>query len=80
MRDVVIPRPDLHGVFHVSASAISKYDLLMHVASVYDKRIPIALDERLVIDRSLDSSRFRAATGYVAPEWPMLIRSMHEFG
>jgi dTDP-4-dehydrorhamnose reductase len=80
MRDVVIPRPDLHGVYHVSASAISKYDLLSLVASVYQKRIPIALDERLVIDRSLDSSRFRAATGYMAPEWPTLIRSMHEFG
>lgn len=80
MRDVVIPRPDLHGVHHVSASAISKYDLLTQVAGVYNKPIPIALDERLVIDRSLDSSRFRAATGYVAPEWPMLIRSMHEFG
>lgn len=80
IRDVVIPRPDLHGVYHVSASAISKFDLLTLVARVYDKRISIELDERLVIDRSLDSSRFRTTTGYVPPEWPALIRGMHDFG
>ena len=80
IREVVIPRPDLHGVYHVSASAISKFDLLTLVARVYDKRISVELDERLVIDRSLDSSRFRTTTGYVPPEWPALIRGMHDFG
>ena len=40
IRDVVMPRSDLHGVYHVSASAISKFDLLTLVARVYDKRIP----------------------------------------
>jgi dTDP-4-dehydrorhamnose reductase len=29
------------------------------------------------IDRSLDASRFREATGYTAPPWPDLIELLH---
>lgn len=80
MRDHVIPRPGLRGVYHVSADPISKYDLLRLVADVYGKDTTVEADDRLVIDRSLDSQRFRAATGYVPPSWPQLVRLMHEFG
>ncbi len=79
VRDVVIPRNGLSGVYHVAAAPISKYDLLREVARVYGKRIDIVPDDRLVIDRSLNAARFREATGYVAPPWPELIRSMHAF-
>ncbi len=79
IRDVVIPRPDLQGVYHVAANPIAKYDLLKLIAKVYGKEIEIFPDERLVIDRSLNAERFREATGYVAPEWPELVAAMHEF-
>jgi dTDP-4-dehydrorhamnose reductase len=80
MRDVVIPRPELRGVYHVSAEPIAKYDLLQLVAQTYGKRIEIAADDKFVIDRSLDSSRFRELTRYRAPSWPDLVRSMRDFG
>lgn len=80
MRDVVIPRPDLKGLYHVSAAAIAKYELLRLIAETYGKSIDIVPDGGLVIDRSLDSSRFRNETGYCPPSWPELIRSMHQFG
>ena len=38
------------------------------------------IDDGLIIDRSLDASRFAAATGYTAPSWSDLIRQMHAFG
>lgn len=79
IRDVVIPRPDLSGVYHVAAQPISKYDLLKLIASVYGKQIEITPDDKLVIDRSLNADRFREATGYVAPEWPALIKTMHSY-
>lgn len=79
IRDVVIPRPDLSGVYHVAAQPISKYDLLKLIASVYGKSIEIAPDAKLVIDRSLNADRFREQTGYVAPEWPALIKTMHSY-
>jgi dTDP-4-dehydrorhamnose reductase len=80
MRDHVLRRPDLHGVYHVSAEPINKYELLKLVAEVYGKAIGIEPDDRLVIDRSLDSRRFRELTGYTPPSWPELVRSMREFG
>ena len=80
VRDVLIPHTDLHGVYHVAAQPISKYDLLKLIADVYGKSIEIAPDDRLVNDRSLNADRFRLATGYVAPGWTELVRSMHSFG
>lgn len=79
VRDFVIPRPALHGLYHVAAQPIDKYALLKLVADVYGKSIEIVPDDQLKIDRSLCADRFREATGYVAPEWPELIQAMYKF-
>ena len=79
VRDVVIPHTALSGVYHVAAKPIAKYDLLKLIAAVYGKKIEIDPSDKLVIDRSLDASCFREATGYVAPEWPKLIETMHTY-
>ena len=62
IRDVVLANLQLHGLYHVSAESINKFELL-----------------KLVIDRSLDSSRFREITGYEPAAWPELVRRMREF-
>lgn len=80
MRDFVIPKPELRGVHHVSAAPISKYELLSLIARIYGNSIDIVPDDALVIDRSLDSTRFRRLTGYDPPTWPDLVRLMHGFG
>lgn len=77
IRDHVLPRPDLSGIFHVAAAPISKFDLLALVARVYGKDIAIEPDNEVSIDRSLDGSRFRKATGYIAPAWSELVALMH---
>jgi dTDP-4-dehydrorhamnose reductase len=79
IRDYVIPHPELHGVYHVSAEPISKFDLLTLIAQTYDKTIDISADDQLVIDRSLVSTRFRQATGFSPKPWPELLRTMREF-
>lgn len=79
IRDYVIPHPELHGLYHVSAEPINKFDLLTLVAQAYGKLIEIVPEEQFVIDRSLDSSRFRQATGYVPKPWPDLVRAMRDF-
>ncbi|WP_237759539.1 SDR family oxidoreductase [Sulfuricella sp. T08] len=79
VRDVVIPRTNLSGVYHVASQPISKYDLLKLITDVYGKMIEITPSDQLVIDRSLNSDRFRDATGYVAPNWQELIELMHAY-
>jgi dTDP-4-dehydrorhamnose reductase len=77
VRDIVIPRADLSGLYHIGSAPIGKYDLLRLIADVYGKSIDIIRDEGFVIDRSLDSTRFYNATGYDTPTWPALVQSMH---
>ncbi|MCP3680658.1 MAG: SDR family oxidoreductase [Gammaproteobacteria bacterium] len=79
VRDFVLPRRQLSGLYHVAAAPINKFDLLTTVAKVYGKTITINPSEELVIDRSLDASRFNRATGYHAPDWPTLIQGMQTF-
>jgi dTDP-4-dehydrorhamnose reductase len=78
INDYVIPHPELTGLYHVSTDPISKFDLLHLVKAGFKKEINIIPDEKIFIDRSLDSSRFRQATGYTPPTWPKLIQEMAE--
>lgn len=80
IRDQVLPRPGLRGLWHVASTPIAKYDLLGLIARQYGRTHPIAPDDRVVIDRSLDGSRFAGATGWRAAPWPELVARMHAFG
>lgn len=77
VRDFVIPDRRLTGLYHVGGPAIDKAQLLRLIARVYKRNIEIATDADFKIDRTLNSSRFSAATGYVAPSWPELIETMY---
>lgn len=79
IRDVIIPQPDLSGLYHVAAKPISKYDLLRLVANIYGKSIEIVQDDELVIDRSLNADKLHAETGYVSADWPVLIELMRSY-
>jgi dTDP-4-dehydrorhamnose reductase len=77
IRDVVIRRPDLSGIYHVASRPISKFDLLALVAARYGKLIELVPDDQTIIDRSLVADRFAKATGLVLPDWPELIDAMY---
>jgi dTDP-4-dehydrorhamnose reductase len=79
IRDKVIPNSTLHGLYHVSSAPINKHDLLKLVAEIYGKSIQVLPDDSLIIDRSLDSSRFAEACGYHAPSWSELVKKMRDF-
>lgn len=78
VRDIVIPDGRLNGLYHVAGPAISKAALLRMVAAAYRPDIEITADDQFVIDRSLDATRFKAATGYSAPPWQEMIATMHD--
>ena len=79
IRDLVIPNLALSGLYHIAAKPINKLELLGLIADVYGKQIDIIPDDNLILDRSLDAQRFQLATGYIAPEWPELINTMHAY-
>jgi dTDP-4-dehydrorhamnose reductase len=67
--DVVFEHADLEGLWHVSADPVDKNSLLEMLRDAYEVPITIEADNSVVIDRSLDSSRFRDATGWSPPSW-----------
>ena len=71
--DIIIDHPTLHGLYHVSSDPISKYDLLQIVNEVYQLGVTIEKEEEFVCDRSLDSKRFREATGWRPESWKDMI-------
>lgn len=75
----VLPNPNLHGIYHLSADPIDKFSLLMLVNKIYGKSIRITENPSFTINRSLDSTRFREATGFKPDDWPTLVQRMHNF-
>lgn len=68
--------PRISGLYHVSGEAIAKYDLLRMIARHFALATEVLPDDAVVIDRSLDSSRFRAAFGYRPPSWEEMIAEL----
>jgi dTDP-4-dehydrorhamnose reductase len=73
---VVTERPDLEGLYHVAAAPIDKLSLLRLLDDAFGAGVTITARSEPRIDRSLDGSRFRAATGVEAPPWPAMIEEM----
>lgn len=66
----------LSGLYQVSADPINKFDLLSLVKARYGLDIEIQAKDEPVIDRSLDSTRFREATGYQPPSWNEMVSEL----
>ena len=73
VRDVVVPDPSLHGLWHVSADPIDKDSLLRRLATRLAWDVDLRPVDEPVIDRSLDSSRFRDRTGWRPPSWEAML-------
>lgn len=76
LEEYVLPNESLSGLYHISADPIDKYKLISMISEVYKKEIEIEKFEGIIIDRSLNSERFRRATGFTSPTWNDLIQFM----
>ena len=69
--------PSLSGIWNVASEPISKYDLLIKLQEVIQKKdVFILRDETFFCDRSLDGSRFERRTGYSPPTWPEMLQAL----
>ena len=76
--DILERHPELSGLYHVSSEPINKYDLLCLLRDAFGVQVEIEPYAEVQIDRSLDSSRFRAATDFTPPTWSDMIKAMAE--
>lgn len=77
--EFVLPNDKLKGVFHISSEPISKYDLLKLIKKIYRKDIDIEPENKISINRTLDSSKFRQYTGFKPKSWELMIKEMKKF-
>jgi dTDP-4-dehydrorhamnose reductase len=77
LKEHIITDSSLKGMYHLSVNPIDKNYLLNLISEVYGKKILIVPDDNLIIDRSLNSNRFRLATGFIPKSWPQLISDMY---
>ncbi len=74
--DIIERHDALVGLYHVASEPISKYEVLCALQDAYGIRVEIQPSAEVRIDRSLDSSRFRAATRFAPPSWSQMIQEM----
>lgn len=77
--EYILFNSNLVGLYHLSADAISKYDFLLLIKDIYNKDINIMPDYKIIINRSLDSSSFKKATGFLPKSWVSMIKEMKSF-
>jgi len=73
---IIEHHPTLGGLWQVASEPISKHDLLTLVKGACDLDIAIEPDDTFHCDRSLDGSRFAAATGISIPAWPAMVAEL----
>lgn len=76
IRDVVLPDATISGLWHVSAAPIDKYTLLADLARYLGWHVDLRPVDEPVIDRSLDSTRFREQTGWAPPQWEQMLENL----
>ena len=76
LADLIENHKDLRGLYHVSSAPINKFDLLNLIKENYAANIEIKAEEDFVIDRSLNSAKFRTATGFEPQSWEKMIEKM----
>lgn len=74
--EVITRHPGLSGLYHLSSEPINKFDLLNLIRESYGLELEIERFEDFRIDRSLDSSMFRNATGFEPASWNEMIERM----
>ena len=77
IENYILPNPSLSGMYHVSSNQINKYDLLTLAQKTFKRDdIIIQPEDNFVIDRSLNSDKFRIITGYTPPTWEKMISDL----
>jgi dTDP-4-dehydrorhamnose reductase len=76
VRLILTEHRELSGTVQISSAPIAKHELLGLLRTAYKLRLDIEPRDDVQVDRSLDSSRFRALTGFVPPSWTEMIEEM----
>ena len=70
---VLIEGKFYNGLYHISSNPISKFSLLKLISLKYSRNINIIQEDKFIIDRSLNCSKFKTRFKIDVPDWDELI-------
>jgi dTDP-4-dehydrorhamnose reductase len=73
---LLVSFPAASGLYQVSSNPIDKFALVQLIKEHLHPAIDVVPDDAMVIDRSLDSRRFRSDFSYTPPSWPEMIAEL----
>ena len=73
LEQVALDHQALGGVYHVAAAPIAKFELLERLRDGLGLHCEIRAMDEPSVNRALDSTRFRAATGIEPPSWDEML-------
>ena len=75
----MVKHSSLTGLFHISSEPLSKYDLLTRLEERLENfSIDILEDDKIIIDRSLNSTKLVEQTGLSIPNWNVMLDDLAE--
>ena len=77
LREVILPAPELTGLYQIVGKPISKYTLLSLVGKIYGKSTSVIPVDGFGENKAMSGDAFRRATGYAPPDWEQLIHDMY---
>lgn len=69
----------LSGLYQISSEKISKFSLLNFIKDTYKLNIEVIMETNFEMDRSLNSDKFKRATGYKPPIWEKMIEDNYNY-
>ena len=74
--DIIIKYQNLSGVYHISTEPLSKFELLSLIKKAMGLSIEIEQYPGIKCNRSLDSTRYRDATGFAPLPWNEMVNEL----
>ena len=66
-------------IINIGSKRISKFTLLTKIRKIFKKNINIVRYQNFIIDRSLDSKKFRKLTSYKVVKWDKMLLELKKF-
>lgn len=76
IESLIIDHPGLDGLFNVGGEPITKYDLLTLINEAFEAGVTVVPDDRVALDRTLNTKEFTSRTGYVPPSWSNMVAEL----
>ena len=70
-------RSKLTGLFNISSSEISKFELLNKIKSQFKLNIEIIKNHKYKSNKSLNSDKFIKETGILTPSWDEMLKELY---